>query len=76
MSDDEIIERGGTQDDINAYAHDVGGACGAVYGGTCDYCGLTQEKAMTNKIIIELTFDEYNTILKVLRAKQEEMRDQ
>ena len=39
MSDDDIIERGGTQEDIDAYAHDVGGACGAVYGGRCDYCG-------------------------------------
>ena len=39
MSDDDIIERGGAQEDIDAYAHDVGGACGAVYGGSCDYCG-------------------------------------
>ena len=39
MSDDDIIERGGTQEDIDAYAHDVGGACGAAYGGSCDYCG-------------------------------------
>ena len=39
MSDDDILERGGTQEDIDAYAHDVGGACGAVYGGSCDYCG-------------------------------------
>ena len=39
MSDDDIIERGGTQEDIDAYAHDVGGAGGAVYGGRCDYCG-------------------------------------
>ena len=33
MSDDDIIERGGTQEDIDAYAHDVGGACGAVHVG-------------------------------------------
>ncbi len=39
MSDDDIIERGGAQEDIDAYAHDVGGACGAVYDGSCDYCG-------------------------------------
>lgn len=38
MSDDEILERGGTQEDINRYAHDVGGACGAAYGDTCDDC--------------------------------------
>lgn len=39
MDDDKIIEMGGTQEDINKYAHDVGGACGAIYGGTCDFCG-------------------------------------
>lgn len=38
LSDDEIIERGGTQADIDAIAHS-NGACGALYGGSCDYCG-------------------------------------
>lgn len=36
-SDDEILEAGGTQEDIDNYAHDVGGACGGLYGGTCDH---------------------------------------
>lgn len=39
MSDEDILALGGTQEDIDAYAHDVGGACGAVYDGTCDQCG-------------------------------------
>ena len=54
MSDDDIIERGGTQEDIDAYAHDVGGACGAVYGGRCDYCGnvtpTEQDKELREKL--------------------------
>ena len=54
MSDDDIIERGGTQEDIDAYAHDVGGACGAVYGGSCDYCGnvtpTEQDKELRGQI--------------------------
>lgn len=40
MDDEQILARGGTQDDINAIAHD-NGACGAILGGTCDYCGKT-----------------------------------
>lgn len=43
MEDEKILERGGTEEDINGYAHDVGGACGAIYGGTCNYCGKTDE---------------------------------
>ena len=37
LSDDEILERGGTQEDINSYAHDVGGACSLGWG-DCDQC--------------------------------------
>lgn len=52
-SDDEILEAGGTQEDINNYAHDVGGACGAAYGGTCDHptCEFNENKSetMTNQ---------------------------
>lgn len=40
MSDEDILERGGTQEDINAYAHDVGGACGKDYDGKCDDCDV------------------------------------
>lgn len=46
-SDDEILEAGGTQEDIANYAHDVGGACGAVYDGTCDHptCEFNENKS-------------------------------
>lgn len=40
MDDDQILARGGTQDDIDRIAHN-NGACGAIYGGTCGYCGKT-----------------------------------
>lgn len=43
LSDEDILERGGTQEDIESYAHDVGGACGAAYGGKCDQCGKVGE---------------------------------
>ena len=49
MSDDDIVERGGTQKDIDAYAHDVGGACGAAYGGSCDYCGKVTPTEQDNE---------------------------
>ena len=42
MDDDMILARGGTQEDIDSFAHD-NGACGAIMGGTCDYCGKTDE---------------------------------
>lgn len=54
MDDDEIIERGGTQEDISQIAHD-NGACGAVLGGTCDFCGKTdptsQPKPVNEEVI-------------------------
>lgn len=37
-SDEDILEAGGTQEDIEQYAHDVGGACAAPWG-YCDFCG-------------------------------------
>jgi len=37
-SDEDILEAGGTQEDIERYAHDVGGACAAPWG-YCDFCG-------------------------------------
>lgn len=40
MDDDQILARGGTQEDIDRIAHN-NGACGATCGGTCDYCGKT-----------------------------------
>lgn len=45
-SDDEILEAGGTQEDIDNYAHDVGSACGGLYGGTCDHptCEFNKDK--------------------------------
>lgn len=53
MDDDKILKRGGTQEDINSYAHD-NGACGAIYGGTCDVCGKTDT---TNPRVNELPVD-------------------
>ena len=64
MSDDDILERGGTQEDIDAYAHDVGGACGAVYGGSCDYCGKVtpteQDKELRKAIEEIIIADDYS----------------
>lgn len=48
-SDDEILEAGGTQEDIDNYAHDVGGACGAVYGGTCDHPGCKYKTHLSSE---------------------------
>lgn len=54
LNDDEILERGGTQEDIDKYAHDVGGACGASDESVCDYCGqgatIMQEDELKEKI--------------------------
>lgn len=47
LDDDQIRQMGGTEEDIARYAHDVGYACGAIYGGTCDYCGETDTSPMT-----------------------------
>lgn len=47
MDDEQIRQAGGTDEDIARYAHDVGHACGAIYGGTCDYCGETDMSPMT-----------------------------
>lgn len=62
LSDDQIIERGGTQDDIDAIAHN-NGACGAIYGGTCDYCGATDpyhpEMKDVQNLFVKLA-DEWN----------------
>lgn len=55
MSDDDIIERGGAQEDIDAYAHDVGGACGAVYDGSCDYCGKVTPTEQDKELREQLT---------------------
>lgn len=44
LNDEQIRERGGNEEDIARYAHDVGYACGAIYGGTCDYCGKADEE--------------------------------
>lgn len=51
MSDEDILERGGTQEDIDRYAHDVGGACGLAYGDTCDYCTTTDNTQDLDKIL-------------------------
>lgn len=37
MSDDDILDKGGVQEDISNYAHDAGGACGAIFSETCDH---------------------------------------
>lgn len=47
LDDEQIRQMGGTEEDIARYAHDVGYACGAIYGGTCDYCGETDNSPMT-----------------------------
>lgn len=54
MSDEDILERGGTQEDINRYAHDVGGACGLAYGWTCDYCTTTDNTKELDGILTKL----------------------
>lgn len=48
MDDKQIIDKGGTERDIAQYAHDVGGACGAIYGGTCNICGKRDESNNNN----------------------------
>ena len=50
LSDDEIIERGGTQEDIDSYAHDVGGACGGQH---CDYPGCKDAQMKPSKDLDE-----------------------
>ena len=47
MDDDEIIARGGTQEDIDKYAHD-NGACGLAYDGTCSDCSPLNTKSQTD----------------------------
>lgn len=53
LSDEDILDRGGTQEDIDAYAHDVGGACGAVYGGRCDHCGRVGSTKDTETVTLD-----------------------
>lgn len=52
MDDEEILARGGTQDDINQIAHD-NGACGAIFGGTCDVCGKTDTSEVVHCVEIQ-----------------------
>ena len=44
LDDEQILERGWDEEDIANYAHDVWGACGAIYWWTCDHCWKTDEE--------------------------------
>lgn len=54
MDDDEIIARGGTQEDIDKYAHD-NGACGLAYDGTCSDCSPLNTKSQTDNTDIRIS---------------------
>ena len=55
MSDEDILERGGTEEDIANYAHDVGGAC--MYPEyPCEICEA-REKAKAKRIEVRKSQD-------------------
>lgn len=64
MSDEAILERGGTEEDIAMYAHDVGRAC--MYPDyPCKICE-ERERLKAKKILVKKTndyVDGYNTAL-------------
>lgn len=49
LDDDQIRERGGTEEDIAIYAHDVGYACIAEKKGECEICDRRGKFDITTK---------------------------